>query len=380
VKSEQRRATVIPAVLTAAGAAAALATLTSLSRATRGLPTAIGAGRARIRPYAAGSSHFSDGSFHNTEPSHVISPGEGISMIPALLAKHGSGRPNGAIPLVRTPPPEKAAELGITWLGHATTLVEIDGHYVLTDPVWGERVSPSATIGPARLHPAPIEVADLPQVDAIVISHDHYDHLDLPTVRQLLHSQRAPFLVPVGIGAHLRGWGVPEDRIVELDWEEQTQIGDLTLTCTESRHFSGRGLHRNTTLWCSWAIAGPRHRVYFGGDTGYTAAFTAIGERHGPFNLTVLPIGAYGPQWPDIHLDPEEAVQAHLDLRGGLFVPIHWATFDLALHTWAEPIERLLSAADSPTGNGVRVAVPRPGERLDANDAPEPSGWWRELS
>ena len=178
----------------------------------------------------------------------------------------------------------------------------------------------------------PIGLDGPPPVDAIVISHDHYDHLDLPTVRQLIAGQTAPFVVPLGIGAHLRGWGVPEDRIVELDWDEQTTVGELTLTCTESRHFSGRGLRRNTTLWCSWAIAGPRHRVYFGGDTGYTAAFTGIGERYGPFDLTVLPIGAYGEQWPDIHLDPEEAVRAHRDLVAGCSCPIHWATFDLALH------------------------------------------------
>ena len=212
----------------------------------------------------------------------------------------------------------------------------------------------------------PIEVAQLPRLDAIVISHDHYDHLDLPTVRQLLGSQTAPFLVPIGIGAHLRGWGVPEDRIVELDWDEQATVGELTLTCTESRHFSGRGLRRNTTLWCSWAITGPAHRVYFGGDTGYTGAFTGIGERYGPFDVTVLPIGAYGEQWPDIHLNPEEAVQAHLDLGGDLFVPIHWATFDLALHTWAEPVERLLAA-----GQDLRIAVPRPGERIAGAQSPD---------
>ena len=368
------RVPVAAVALTAAAAAAALATLTGLGRDARGLPTAIGAGRSAIRPAATTSAHFSGDAFHNTEPSHVLAPGEFASLIPALIRHRGAGKPPGPVPLVTASPAVRAADLGISWLGHATTLIEVDGHYLLTDPVWSDRVSPSETVGPARLHPVPIDLGQLPDLAAIVISHDHYDHLDLPTVRRLVRTQTAPFVVPLGIGAHLRGWAVPEERIVELDWDEQTTIGELTLTCTESRHFSGRGLRRNTTLWCSWAVAGPVHRVYFGGDTGYTAAFAGIGARYGPFDLTVLPIGAYGEQWPDIHLDPEQALRAHRDLQGDLFVPIHWATFDLALHGWAEPVERLLAA-----GGGVRVAVPRPGQRVAADEAPAPDGWWRTL-
>ena len=370
------RAVLAPVIVTTTVAVAATAALTSLGRAARGLPTALGAGRAEIRPSAKGSLHFANDAFRNTEPSHVLAPGDKAawSMIPALIGHRGAGKPNGSIPLVSTPPAAQAGELDITWLGHATTLIEIDGQYVLTDPVWSERVSPSETIGPARLHPMPIGLDELPRVDAILISHDHYDHLDLPTVRHLLHSQTAPFVVPLGIGAHLLGWGIPPARIIELDWDGQTTVGDLTLTCTESRHFSGRGLRRNTTLWCSWAIAGPRHRVYFGGDTGYTAAFTGIGERYGPFDITVLPIGAYGDQWPDIHLNPEEAVQAHHDLQGDLFVPIHWGTFRLAPHPWSEPIERMLTAASAAS---ITAAVPRPGERVDPTLVTEIDQWWR---
>jgi L-ascorbate metabolism protein UlaG (beta-lactamase superfamily) len=183
-------------------------------------------------------------------------------------------------------------------------------------------------------------------------------------------------VVPVGVGAHLRRWGVPEERVVELDWDGAHRVGPLTLTCVEAQHFSGRGPTRNTTQWSSWTVAGPRHRVFFGGDTGYHPALAGIGARYGPFDLTLLPVGAYSEFWPDIHLDPEDAVRAHLDLRGGLFVPIHWGTFDLGFHGWAEPVDRLRAAA---AAAGVPVAVPRPGERVEPGGPGTPD-WWSALA
>jgi L-ascorbate metabolism protein UlaG (beta-lactamase superfamily) len=232
-------------------------------------------------------------------------------------------------------------------------------------------------VGPQRLHPPPVELDALPAIDAVVISHDHYDHLDTDTVLALARTQRAPFFVPLGVGAHLRAWGIPEQRIVELDWNESRRVDELTLICMPARHFSGRFLDRNTTLWASWGIIGPSHRAYFGGDTGYTKSFAQIGVDHGPFDLTLLPIGAYNTAWPDIHMNPEEAVRAHLDVTvsgSGLLVPIHWGTFRLAPHPWAEPVERLLAAAEAAE---VKVAVPAPGQHIDPSGLDRLNPWWR---
>ena len=361
-------------------AAIALAAVT-LSRAALGLPTALGAPAPRLRDTAdraaaAGSGHASDGRFHNTLPDEVVTRGALLSVLRAMLTRGPIGRPTAPVPLAADPAPATPAPLALTWYGHSSVLLEVDGHRVLADPVWGERVSPSPTIGPRRLHPAPVPLSALPPVDAVVLSHDHYDHLDLPTVRALLRAGDAPFVVPLGLGNHLRRWGVPDARVVELDWDESVQVGGLTLTCTEARHFSGRALRRNTTLWSSWVVTGPAHRAFFGGDTGYTPAFADLGRAYGPFDLTVLPIGAYSERWPLIHMNPEEAVQAHRDLAGdhpALLMPIHWATFNLGFHPWVEPVQRLRAAAQAA---GVRIAVPRPGERLDATAPPPPTDWW----
>ncbi len=350
----------------------------SLYRSAADIMNALGVPRSKLKKSHRGSRHFDGTSFQNVLASSVLVPDSFLSVGAAMLRRGRTGKPHHPIPLLHDRAPATAADLAVTWYGHASALIELDGHFILADPVWSERVSPSPTIGPKRLHPVPVSLGSLPPLTAIIISHDHYDHLDLPTVQTLVHTQTAPFVVPIGIGAHLRQWGVAANRIVELDWNHQHGIGDLTLTCTEARHFSGRGLTRNDTLWASWALAGPRHRVYFGGDTGYTPAFVEIGAKYGPFDLTLMPIGAYDENWPDIHMNPEQAVRAHLDLRGRYLLPIHWATFNLAFHAWAEPVERLLTAAEAPgAGLGsVRLLVPQPGQRITPGDAVWP--WWNE--
>lgn len=351
-------------------------------RALHGTPAALGATASAINAVAARSPHFRDGVFHNLERVSFLDLDrqEQRFVLWELVRGRAASHSPVPIPVIAQKFTGWPGPLAISWLGHATALIEIDGYRVLTDPVWAQRCSPSDTLGPKRLHPPPVQLEALPAIDAVVISHDHYDHLDIDTVHALAHTQRARFVVPLGVGAHLRAWGVPEHRVVELDWDEQTRIGELTLACTPARHFSGRFLSRNATLWASWVFAGPEHRVYFGGDTGYTTSFSQIGSDHGPFDVTLLPVGAYNAAWPDVHMNPEEAVRAHIDLNGlnptsaGLLVPIHWATFRLAPHPWAEPVERLLvAAADA----GVAVAVPKPGERVQPTAALEFDPWWR---
>ncbi|GAY07753.1 outer membrane protein romA [Pseudonocardia sp. N23] len=343
------------------------------ARAARGVPLAIGAPDAELRARAATSPHARDGRFANAEAGVQIAPGSVGPLLVRMLTRGSRGTPSGPVPMHADRAPAQAGELALTWFGHSSVLLEIDGRRVLTDPVWSERVSPSGRVGPRRLHPVPAPLESLPPVDAVLVSHDHYDHLDMPTVARLARESAAVFVVPLGIGAHLRRWGVPGDRIRELDWDDATEVAGLTITCARARHFSGRLFARNTTQWASWAVAGPRRRVYFGGDTGYTTAFADAGVRFGPFDATLLPVGAYDAAWPDIHMNPEESVRAHQDLRGGLLVPVHWATFNLAFHGWSEPVRRLSEAAESA---GIPLVVPRPGQRVDLVAPPRIDDWW----
>ncbi len=272
------------------------------------------------------------------------------------------------------PPP---GGLRITWLGHSTLLIEIDGARVLVDPVWGERSSPLSFAGPKRFYAPPLPLAELPDVDAIVISHDHYDHLDFDTVKALREND-ARWVTPLGVGAHLEHWGIPKHRITELDWWEDTRVGSLTLTCTPARHFSGRSAlfaDQNATLWSGWAIAGPTRRVFYSGDTALHPEFADIGKRLGPFDVGIFEVGAYNAMWADVHLGPEQAVLAHQLVGSRVMFPVHWGLFDLALHSWTEPIERTLVAAKK---HAVEVASPRPGGSFEWSDAPLPAvdRWW----
>jgi len=345
-------------------------------RALQGTPSALGASPVEIDGVARSSPNYKDGVFVNLESASPVSltRQEQFLLVREVIGGSSNQVPSATVPLVTPDPSVAAGDLAVTWYGHSSAVIEVDGYRVLADPVWSDRCSPSRTIGPRRLHPVPAPLEALPAIDAVIISHDHYDHLDIDTVKQLARTQRAKFFVPLGIGAHLRAWHIPADRIVELDWNESARLGDLTLVCTPARHFSGRFLTRNTTLWSSWALIGPSHRAFFGGDTGYSKSFGDIGAEHGPFDLTLMPVGAYHPGWPDIHMNPEDAVRAHRDVTdAGLLVPIHWATFRLAPHPWSEPVQRLVKAAES---DKALIAVPKPGQRVQPDAALANDPWW----
>jgi L-ascorbate metabolism protein UlaG (beta-lactamase superfamily) len=268
--------------------------------------------------------------------------------------------------------------LRATWLGHSTVLLEMDGVRVLTDPVWGPRASPSRYIGPKRFQPVPVALQRLPPLDLVVISHDHYDHLDYPTIRELAASE-VPFVTSLGVGAHLEAWGIGSNRITELDWWESYALpaSELTVTAAPSQHFSGRGPHdRNATLWSSLAIRSNRHAVFFSGDTGLTTEYATIRERLGPFDLVMLEVGAFHPSWGHIHLGPENALEAHALLGGGAFLPIHWGTFALAMHAWDQPAEVLFAEAPK---RGAQLVMPRLGQPIEPAHAERATPWWRSV-
>ena len=254
-------------------------------------------------------------------------------------------------------------------------LLELDGARVLTDPVFGERASPLSFAGPRRFHPVPVALAELPPLDLVVLSHDHYDHLCRDTMAALARMS-VPIVTALGVGARLEALGIDARRITELDWHESTQVGPLRVTAAPSQHFSGRAVgDRNHTLWASWVLEGTRHKVYFSGDTGFTDEFRSIGERYGPFDLVMLEVGAWNEAWGDIHLGPKNALRAFDMLGGGALLPVHWGTFNLALHAWDEPAETLRAEA-----GGRRIVTPGLGRVVELAHFEGATPWWREVS
>jgi L-ascorbate metabolism protein UlaG (beta-lactamase superfamily) len=271
---------------------------------------------------------------------------------------------------------DAAPDRSLYRLGHSTVLMKLRGQWWLTDPVFSDRASPLQFAGPKRFHASPIAIEELPPIRAVILSHDHYDHLDHASIREL-EGKVSLFLAPLGVGDRLAAWGIAKDKIRQFDWWQGTEVDGLNLTCTPAQHFSGRGFtDGNRTLWASWAIEDEGMRVFFSGDSGYFSGFAEIGRRFGPFNVTLMETGAYNEQWPYVHLHPQQTVQAHQDLQGRWLLPIHNGTFDLAMHTWEDPFDRVLHFAAE---RGVMVAMPMMGERVDMNVPQQGSRWWREL-
>lgn len=304
-----------------------------------------------------------------------------ISIIRDRIKGTADGRPEKTLPVVPIDPHEidtAGEENAVRWFGHSAFLVNLDGLKILIDPMFGSSPAPSPLLGGKRFdYDLPIAPEDLPSIDVVIYSHDHYDHLDYGSVLKLKDKVKK-FYVPLGIGPHLKAWGVDEEKIHELNWGDSITYGNTTFICTPARHFSGRGLtDRNATLWCSWVIQSSSINLYFSGDTGYGPHLKAIGDEYGPFDFAMLECGQYDKRWENIHLLPEQTAMAAQDIRAQLFMPIHWGAFTLALHSWTDPVERLIAAADI---LGIPYIIPEIGEKVVLGKEPDSvEHWWRGL-
>ena len=327
------------------------------------------------------SPQYTEGKFRNAAPRQA--PGFAKTM--AIMWRFMTEKPADAVP---AQPPQvlplaqadllKAPDLSLWRLGHSTMLLKLQGQFWLTDPVFSERASPFTFMGPKRFHAPPLSIDELPPITGVVLSHDHYDHLDYDAIQKLA-PKVAHFVTPLGVGDRLMGWGVPAAKVQQFDWWQGTTIAGVKLVATPAQHFSGRSLSDgNRTLWASWVIEAGQGadatRIFFSGDTGYFDGFKAIGERFGPFDLTLIETGAYDAQWPDVHMQPEESLQAHLDVKGRHLMPIHNGTFDLALHAWTDPFDRITALAAKA---GVPLVAPVMGERLDIRQPALSQQWWK---
>ena len=340
-------------------------------------------------PLAAyeGSPQFANGVFRNPVPKPADGVGKMLGIIwNVLLNKPADAIPKAAPPVLALTRADLEADpdRSLFRLGHSTMLIKLRGGFWITDPVFAERASPVQWMGPKRFHAPPIALAELPPLRGVILSHDHYDHLDRDTVLQLAQTSEV-FLAPLGVGDRLVAWGVAPEKVRQFDWWQGTTIDGVQFTATPAQHFSGRGLFDgNKTLWASWTIVDAARsdvaedselRVFFSGDTGYFDGFSEIGRRFGPFDVTLMETGAYDAQWPYVHMQPEQTVQAHQDLRGRWLLPVHNGTFDLALHGWTEPFERVSALSAE---RGIALATPRMGERLDLSAPHAATPWWRE--
>jgi len=341
-----------------------------------------GASSAEQQKRYAGSGHYKDGQFVNAIPTSLdlgFVKTMGI-MYDFFFANIPNREPDALLPLETLDSLEMVnAPNGLerlTWFGHSACLLEINGKKVFFDPMLGDTPAPHPWLGSKRYNPTlPLAIEKLPHLDAVVISHDHYDHLDYGSIVKL-KDKVDRFYVPLGVAAHLVRWGVPSGSITELNWWEEHNVDGFTFICTPARHFSGRGLFDGfQTLWASWVIKTSNTSIYFSGDSGYGPHFKEIGEKYGPFDLTMLECGQYNERWTDIHMMPEETVQASADLKSKLLMPIHWGAFTLALHSWTDPVDRVTFTAHK---LHIPITTPRLGEPVLLHQAEFPDDeWWK---
>ncbi len=295
-----------------------------------------------------------------------------------FFEKVENGRPENNVPV------QKIDSTGIAnydkntrlvWFGHSAFLLQINGKNILIDPMFGEVPAPHPWLGGKRFNKElPIEIEKLPKIDAVLISHDHYDHLDYGSIKRLKDKVEA-YYVPLGVGVHLEAWGINGNKITEMDWWNETVFKDIQLVCTPAQHFSGRKLtNGQSTLWSSWVIKSDDTSIFFSGDSGYGPHFKQIGDKYGPFDFAMIECGQYNKMWPDIHMFPEETAQAGVDVRAKAMMPIHWGTFKLALHSWTDPIERVTEKASELQ---LPLVTPKIGEPIVCNELPKPNSvWW----
>lgn len=327
----------------------------------------------------AESEHFYGNKFHNEQPRTPLSYKDTAALwVRFFTEKKVDTTPDITIPVV----PMQRADLDalsndalhLVKLGHSSVLLKVYGEYWLIDPVFSERASPFSFVGPKRFHQPPIDLKDLPPIDKVLISHNHYDHLDKASIKALM-AKTQQFLVPKGIDGDLINWGIEANKIITFDWWQELQTHQGLIAFTPTQHFSGRGMgDGNSTLWGSWVIKTPQESLFFSGDSGYFAGFKAIGDRYGPFDLTLVETGAYDKDWADIHMTPEQSVQAHIDLQGKVMMPIHNGTFDLAFHTWHDPFDRVVNEAEN---RNVALSTPKFGHVFSLDTLPPLTPWWK---
>jgi len=325
------------------------------------------------------SNHFKDGKFHNEEVNYeAFSWGKMAAITKAYINdKSDEASPKQAIPIIKltTDAVNAMPNNSVVRLSHSTLLFKLEGQFFLTDPVFSERASPVSFIGSKRFHPSPISISDLPPIKAVIMSHDHYDHLDQEAIKALKEKVEH-FYTPLGVGKRLIDFGIAKERVSELDWWESVSVGHVSFTATPAQHFSGRGLFDgNDTLWASWVIKTPAVNLFFSGDSGYFTGFKRIGEALGPFDMSFIETGAYNALWSEIHMFPHESVQAHIDLNAKFMFPIHNGTFDLALHSWQEPLNLVAKHAKE---KNVAIRFPKMGEVLSIQNPHNTPHWWLE--